>query len=233
MRGDLRGAKKLVWTSSVADLVSFQNSWSSSRGARCSVGNFPSQWPLRQSSRGMETLKDGRVMTVVGLHTRPDLMPKVAELIFAEWTNFWKDLGYHDAESVTKWLETITGPNSLPYYGVGLVDDKIACIAGVDATEREGDTRGPWLIDVLVLPEFRSTGVFKPIVSHIMEVQKSIGTPMMWLWTKPHQTGLYESLGWQFKHLEEWITEDKGKCLNPVMTVDLTSWSKPTLTAKL
>lgn len=163
-------------------------------------------------------------MKIQGINERPELIPTVAEYLFGEWRTFWIDFGYPDATSVASWLLTITGPDSLPYYAVGTSDNDLVCIGGVDANEREGDPRGPWLMDVFVVPEFRGSGAFKPIVSHIMQSQKDRGVQVMWTWTKPHHAALYEPLGFEFKMMEEWITEDKGKCLNPVLVADLTKF---------
>lgn len=162
-------------------------------------------------------------MTLSAMSEVPQFLERAAAYMFGEWPAFWRDIGYSDPSAVAEWLKTIKGPDTFPYYVVAHIDGQMVGFAGVDANEREGDPRGPWLIDVYVLEEHRGKGAFKPIVSHITESQKNQGIKKMWLWTKPHQKVLYEQLGWTYSHDEPWLTEDKGLHPMPVMIVQLNS----------
>jgi GNAT superfamily N-acetyltransferase len=172
------------------------------------------------------TLKSGKNMILSPISEKANLLEQAASYMFGEWPTFWKDIGVPDVPAVIAWLKTCKGPDTFPYYVVGHIDGELIGFAGVDANEREGDPRGPWLIDVYVLDKFRGIGAFKPIVKHIMDTQKNLGVKEMWLWTKPHQKVLYEQLGWVYQHDEPWMTEDKGLYPMPVMTVQLNAASK-------
>jgi len=169
------------------------------------------------------TLKDGRCATLSPLGEKPEFVDRVAAVIFAEWTNFWKqEIGYESAQQVADWLRTNKGADSLPYYAIAHIDDELLGCSGCDATEREGDSRGPWLIDVTVLEKYRGCGAFPHLVTHIMNVQRNRGVSLMYLWTMPSLVKVYEKFGWKYLHDEEWTTEEHGKIPQPTMTVDLT-----------
>lgn len=167
-------------------------------------------------------LKDGRIMQISPLGDKPEFLERAAELMFGEWREFWTNIGHPTVESVVTWLRTIKGPDTLPYYVIGHIEDDLVGFAGIDANERDDDTRGPWLIDVFMVPEHRGKGAFKPLVQHIMETQRKRGVDMMYLWTKPHQTILYEQLGWKYLQDELWLVEGKGLLPMPVMTYTFT-----------
>lgn len=171
------------------------------------------------------TLKDGRIMEISPLGDKPEFLERAASLMFEEWREFWTNLGHPTASAVADWLRTIKGPDTLPYYVIGHIGDDLVGFAGVDANERDDDTRGPWLIDVLVVHKYRGNGAFKPLVQHIMDTQRKRGVSLMYLWTKPHQTVLYSQLGWEYLQDELWHVEGKGPLPMPVMTYDFTKMS--------
>lgn len=175
------------------------------------------------------TLKNGQIATLAPLGERPQFVDRVAAVIFAEWADFWRGLGFPSADKVADWLRAMTGPDSLPYYAVVHIDDELIGCAGVDANEREGDPRGPWLIDVVVLEKHRGCGAFKPLVLHIMEVQQNRGVPEMYLWTTEPLVRVYEKLGWKYLQHEEWTTEGQGLVPQPTLSVDLSTLDLKTL----
>ncbi len=65
----------------------------------------------------------------------------------------------------------------------------------------------PWVIGVLVKPEFRKQGVATRLVTEVVERARDLGIRRLYLHTEKAQ-GLYEKLGWTFL---EHTTNDRNE----------------------
>lgn len=173
------------------------------------------------------TLKDGRVITLAPVHEHPEFMEQISRHTFQVWPDVWADLGFPTYDSILGYFKDFKGGNVLPFYVCAFVDNELLGFCGTDTTERDGDTRSPWLVDVFVVPAYRRLGLFRIIVTYMMNWNKSNGVNQMWLWTRPHQQVLYEQVGWKFEMTENWVTEGLGPQPNPTMTVMLNEIDLP------
>jgi RimJ/RimL family protein N-acetyltransferase len=64
----------------------------------------------------------------------------------------------------------------------------------------------PWVIGVLVKPEYRKQGIATVLIQSVLDKAKALGTKRIYLHTEVAQ-GLYEKLGWTF--LEHTINDQE------------------------
>lgn len=165
------------------------------------------------------TLKGGREVELSTLSSRPEFIEVMAPLMFNQWRSFWVNAGKPTLQHIIEHLQSAKGPDSIPYYVVAHIGKEVIAFAGIDVNEREGDERTPWLVDVLILPKYRGSGIFRALLLNLMKREEARGTKKMWLWTKQNLKPLFMSLGWEFEGDELWQTEDKGMSPNPVLSL--------------
>lgn len=129
------------------------------------------------------------------LGERPEFLDELTEL----WINEWgqrKDSQFIEQKK-EKYRERLN-IGSVPFVLVAHQDKKILGTAGL--AEHDLETRpafSPWLVGVLVKPEYRRQGIASDLVSRVVSEAKRLGYSRLYLHTENAQA-LYEKLGWKF-----------------------------------
>jgi|ERR671922_1402221 GNAT superfamily N-acetyltransferase len=127
------------------------------------------------------------------LADRPELLPQLARLHFAEWSYLRPD---ETLEGRTLRLRNCCGHKSIPTIVVALHGEELCGSAMLVAHDME--TRPdltPWLAGVYVVPPHRRRGLGSALVERIISEAVALRVPTLYLYT-PAAESLYTRLGW-------------------------------------
>jgi GNAT superfamily N-acetyltransferase len=119
---------------------------------------------------------------------------QAAEWIYQEWTRFeanstWK-------ENQIDIAHALNPTTTIPKFFGCRVDGALVGIASVVPHDLPTHPQlGPWLANVLVLPQWRSHGIGSALVRHVMNYAVPLAEAL-YLYTFD-QVDLYQRLGWQ------------------------------------
>jgi GNAT superfamily N-acetyltransferase len=175
------------------------------------------------------TTVSGVVVQVVPMTSRPEYIPELAELLYAEWSSLYQLDGIHSvAELEASFRKHSTASGSLPFTLIALAPaaspSSAPLLAGTISLDRKDLPPSspycpcfPWLSCFLVAAEWRGRGVGSALLEALdVEVrrrqredgQQQQAVRWIWLWTVK-SVGLYEAMGWRV--VEWWFFPEKGK----------------------
>lgn len=141
--------------------------------------------------------------------TARDDIDFMAEWLFAVWGSYnpGETLDTCRADLLAGLERNVGIPKTFVYRQGGALAGW-ASILAVDIFERPD--LGPWLGNLIVLPEFRGRGIARKLIRHVMDYAQGV-TDVLYLYTDNLQA-VYEHMGWQA--MEEIYIGDK-----PVMVM--------------
>lgn len=132
-----------------------------------------------------------------------DLLADHAELIASVGTIRWREWGRPpEPTELTWWLDTTrqeVGREGLPITWVA-VDADGEAVGAVGLLEYDLDERRdrtPWLVGMIVSPEWRGRGIGKALVRSLESWARSRAYRRVWVATGDHAVRFYEKCGWK------------------------------------
>jgi GNAT superfamily N-acetyltransferase len=125
-----------------------------------------------------------------------------AQWVYREWARFESPASWE--ENQTDIAHSLDPATAIPKFFGYRIDGVLAGIASV--VPHDLPTRpelGPWLANVLVLPEWRRRGIGRALVRHVMDYAGALA-PTLYLYTFD-QVDLYQHLGWQTVQQDQYV----------------------------
>ena len=189
----------------------------------------------------------GVVVQVVPIISRPEYIPALSEILYAEWGSLYElDNIRSVAELDASFRKHPTASDSLPFTLIALAPAVSSASAPVLAGTISLSSRDlppsspycpcfPWLSCFLVAKEWRNRGVGSALLEALdvevrrrqrdgrkqQQQQQQAALGWIWLWTVK-SVGLYEAMGWRV--VEWWFFPEKGKKI-AIMRKDYSSSS--------
>jgi len=129
------------------------------------------------------------------LGNKKDFFDSLVSLWLMEWGSSTKK-AYIEAKK-KKYRERLSTTNP-PFVLVAFEGNELIGSAGLSNHDLEKrPDLSPWLVGVLVRPEFRNHGVASSLIAEVIDKARRLGYERLYLHTEKAQ-GLYEKLGWHF-----------------------------------
>lgn len=125
--------------------------------------------------------------------------PQFAEEVARLWAKEWiPNANEEDAERQIFKIGKRTSTSKPPFVLVAYDGDTLVGSVGMsDHDLKKRPDLEPWVIGVLVKPEYRKQGIAKALIQSALDRAKALGVKKIYLHTEVAQ-GLYDKLGWSF-----------------------------------
>lgn len=140
------------------------------------------------------------MVTIEYLADRPDLLPRLAEWLHAEWGSLTPGA---TVETQAEKLRPRMRRLAVPCAFVALDDGRLAGTASLVERDMMGHPEwSPWLAGVYVPPELRRRGIAAALVGRVEEEARALGFATLYLHAADRQL-LYARLGWRALYEED------------------------------
>jgi len=133
-------------------------------------------------------------MNIVHLSEHRNLLPELAELHFAEWGHL--RLGDSVAFRQERLASAVGNPGSVPSSLVAIDAGELCGSAMLLASDMGRGDLSPWFAGLYVKPKFRSRGIARTLMQHILREARQAGATTIYLCAELDKRAFYAGRGW-------------------------------------
>jgi len=149
------------------------------------------------------------------LADRTQHTPTLSKWLFDQFPYAFEEYGMHTLEDSVTWYRTCEVKDKMPmqFVAVNADTDELLGTAGLDLDDMKTGKyakEGPWMVSVIVAPQFRMQGIASKLIKRCMEYARDhFKVKKLWLWTPDKAVSeMYAKLGWKLLERMPFLGKD-------------------------